>query len=713
MKKFSVLFSCILLVSLSASYAGRVDIKDARQAGKSFYFERINQYSNTPFESIFVSGERLVQVNGEPAYYVFNFNIDKGFVLVSADDASWPVIGYSFKGNFSADEMPAHVAYWINHYSDQIVAAREQNIAADESTVNEWARLLNSSPSQLYDLRGITDVAPLITNDWNQDFPFNSKCPEDDCGGSFNGHVPVGCVATSMTQIMYYWRYPATGQGYHCIFPTPSYGQQCADFTNTTYEWNYMDNMGKNNNTFRENDPVAILSWHGGISVDMDYACPGSGSYTNKAATALKSYFKYASATSYVQKINYSTSDWANLMKTNLDASRPMEYAGQGPDGGHAWVCDGYQGTDYFHMNFGWGGAYNGYYYLNNINPGGSTFNSQQGAIINIEPNPSYYPVHCTGQTVLDAYSWGSMEDGSGPVADYPNNANCSWLISPDDSVEKVTLNFFRFDLDAGDFVTVYDGSTTSAPMLGQFTGSTIPTAVVSTGPMMLVTFTTNGSGTANGFQADYESTWIPFCESSTTLTDATGAIADGSGDFSYRNSTSCKWFLKPTNAVSLTLSFDNFNTESDKDRLQIYDIGSSALIETISGEYTSPPGPFTAPSGQMLIIFTSNNLNRGSGWSATYSSTVATPEIEGVESLKVYPNPAGDFINVSFTATERQSVQIELVSLTGKVLVTENLGVVQGGFDRKYDIRNLSSGIYMMKITGDRGISTSKVVKQ
>jgi hypothetical protein len=229
----------------------------------------------------------------------------------------------------------------------------------------------------------------------------------------------------------------------------------------------------------------------------------------------------------------------------------------------------------------------------------------------------------------------------------------------------------------------------------------------------MLVTFTTNGSGTANGFQADFETTWINFCEGSTTLTDATGSFSDGSERFQYRNSTSCKWFLKPTNAATVTLSFDTFSTEAEKDRMQIYDIGSGTLLDLISGEYTTPPDPVTATSGQMLIIFTTNNLHRGEGWSASYSSTVATPEIEGVESLKVYPNPAEEFISVSFTATERQTVSIELVSLTGKILISENLGLVQGGFDRKIDVSDLAQGIYLLKITGERGISTSKIVVQ
>jgi hypothetical protein len=712
MKKIALL-SAALFICVSALFAGTVNIRDARLAGKNFYYERINEYTNTPYASITITGELVEKANGEPVYYAFNFNDDKGFVLVSADESSWPVIGYAFKGTYSDENLPEHFSTWMQHYIDQITAARAQSIAADEPTRAEWARLLNSGSTQLFDLRGNNDVAPLITNDWNQDFPFNGMCPEDNCGGSYFNRVPVGCVATAMTMIMYYWRWPETGQGSHCIYPTPSYGPQCADFANTTYDWNGMDNLGKNGSSFRESAPLATLSWHGGIAVDMDYACAGSGSYTASAASALKTYFKYATATSYVQKISYSSSAWYQLLRDNLDAGRPLEYGGQGPDGGHAWVCDGYQGTDYFHMNWGWGGAYNGYFYLNNLNPGGSTFNSSQGAIINLQPNTSLYPPYCSGQTTVSSTDFGSIADGSGPVAAYQDNANCSWLIMPDDSVQSIVLSFSRFDLAANDFVTVYDGSTTAAPVLGQFTGSTLPGNVTSTGPTMLVTFVTDGSGTAGGFQADYETNLVSFCTTSTNLTETTGNFDDGSGRFDYRNSGLCKWYLKPVDAGTVTVSFNDFHTEQDKDIVSIYDLGGGTLLESYSGDYTTPPAPVTSNSGQMLLIFNTNSTVRGAGWSASYSSTVGVPEIQGVDQISIYPNPATSVLNLSFNVTEMQSVNIELVAMNGKTLFSENLGNFKGLYEKSLDVSGYAKGVYLLKMTGDKGISMKKVVVQ
>jgi hypothetical protein len=714
MKRTLLLVVSLLFLSAVAVQAGIVDIKDARTVGKNFYFERISQYQDIPFSSVAITSELTEMENGQPMWYVFNFNNDKGYIIVAADDASWPVIGYSFRGAFTGENMPENLAYWMDHYRDQIRAIRAESMPAEEDAVNEWQRLIVSSPSQLENMRAVLDLEPLLGNNfWDQVFPWNAKCPlRTDMGAG--GHAYVGCVATSMTQIMFYWRFPETGQGYHCISPTPPTGPDCADFGNTTYEWNGMDNLGKNNNSSKESDPLAILGSHGGISVDMDYFnAGGSAAYCNDVPGALKNYFKYANSTQFIQKSSYNQTAWKNEIRASLDAKDPVQYSGSGSGGGHAWVCDGYQGTDYFHMNWGWGGSYNGYFLLTNLNPGGYLFNSMQGACINIEPPSSMYPNYCTGQVIVDAYDYGSIEDGSGPKADYPNNTNCSWLIAPDDSVENIILNFQRFAVDAGDFVTVYDGPTTSSTILGTYTGTTIPAAITSTGPQMLVTLVSNGSGTANGFQADYETNLIPFCAGSTNLTGPAGDLSDGSGRFHYRNGVTCKWYIKPDNAETTTLTFNSFNTEQAEDKVSVYDLGSGTLLGTFSGDYTTPPGPVTSASGQMLVIFNANTTIRGEGWDASYTITVATPEIQGVETIKVFPNPTSGLLNVSFNVKEAQTVSLEVLSMTGNAVYAESLGNIQGAVSKQLDLSGLAKGIYMLKMTGGKGVKMSKIVLQ
>ena len=100
-----------------------------------------------------------------------------------------------------------------------------------------------------------------------------------------------------------------------------------------------------------------------------------------RSAQALISNFKYHPNTTLLQKDNYTETEWDNILMDNLNHQRPMYYDGYGT-GGHAFNVDGYQGTNYFHFNWGWSGSFNGYFYLNNLNPGGDNFTNGQGAIV-------------------------------------------------------------------------------------------------------------------------------------------------------------------------------------------------------------------------------------------------------------------------------------------------------------------------------------------
>jgi hypothetical protein len=507
-----------------------------------------------------------------------------------------------------------------------------------------------------------------------------------------------------MSQIMYYWRYPNTGQGQHCIFPQPgAYGPQCADFGATTYDWN-----GMSDQPTKECEPAALISYHAGVAVDMHYAAGASGAYMTKVPPAMKNYFKYATSVYYMDRPS-NLSSWQTTLRSDLDAKRPIIYSGSGPDGGHAWVCDGYQGSDQFHMNWGWGGSYNGYFTLNSLNPGGSTFNNGQGAVLNIQPDAAQYPTYCTGNTNVSTYDFGTLEDGSGPVADYQNNANCAWLIAPDDSISTITLNFERFNVASGDEVKVYDGTSASATLLATYTGTSLPTATTSTGPAMFVTFTSNGSGTAPGWMANFNGTVVPFCASTTIMTASTGDFNDGSERFNYRNGTNCKWKITPDNAATVTVSFSAFNTETDADKLQVYDLNSGSLLGTFSG--SSLPPNVTSNSGKMMLIWSTNSSVRGTGWNASYSMTVGTEEKDNFTGLTVFPNPASEKVNISFTLTETQNVRIELVTLTGTLLHSETITSIKGGYSKSLDVSTLAKGIYMLKLTSDRGTSIRKIV--
>jgi len=204
---------------------------------------------------------------------------------------------------------------------------------------------------------------------------------------------------------------------------------------------------------------------------------------------------------------------------------------------------------------------------------------------------------------------------------DYMNDTDCQKLIQPE-GADYIILNFTEFDLEAGyDFVRVYDGTSTSDPLLGSFSGSSLPGTITSTGGSMLVHFISDYSVTADGWQAEYLSVELePVCIDE-TLTEASASINDNTGDEDYMNNADCRKLIQPVRATEITLTFTEFNLENGNDYVRIYDGTSTSdpLLAELTG--TTPPQPVTSGGGNMLIHFTSNESIRAPGWSASYTS--------------------------------------------------------------------------------------------
>lgn len=179
--------------------------------------------------------------------------------------------------------------------------------------------------------------------------------------------------------------------------------------------------------------------------------------YNHKAAYSLRTYFKYSPQTQYVFRDSTSL-DWDSLIIAHLDRRMPLYYAGWSVpnDQGHAFVCDGYQGTDYFHFNFGWSGSFDGYFYIDNLTPGGNNFNLAQELIINCYPDTvNYtYPSYCNSALTTLKFREGTIDDGSGPLHNYQPTAVCNWLLMPqtdEDSISNITLTFDTFEINPSD----------------------------------------------------------------------------------------------------------------------------------------------------------------------------------------------------------------------------------------------------------------------
>jgi hypothetical protein len=347
-----------------------VNSDTATRVAKNFVLERMgSEYAVT-------TAKLLDSVKGESYIYIVNLT-PQGFILVAADDAAIPVLGYSSINNWGEVEIPVQLQDLLENWNAQLQDIREHNLTAPKETQALWSKYNCNSVLFVPD-RSFRTVGPLLTTVWGQGTYYNAMCPPDAAGP--DGHVLTGCVATAMAQIMRYWSFPPVGNGSHS-YNCPPYGTLSADFGSTAYNWAAMPDRVTSTNT-----DVATICYHAGVAVNMQYGPNGSGAYSTDVPNALITYFKYANTTQYRSKSSYSSSNWENMMKGELDNSHPIYYSGSSSQsGGHAFVLDGYQVSD-FHINWGWNGSYNGYYALTALNPGSENFTSDQAAVIGIIP---------------------------------------------------------------------------------------------------------------------------------------------------------------------------------------------------------------------------------------------------------------------------------------------------------------------------------------
>lgn len=301
----------------------------------------------------------------EKPFYIFADTAAKSsFVIVSGDERMKPVLGYGDHGEWNGSCMPDALLELLDTY-------RQQYLMLQTTTdVDVVAQDMPDTPT----------VQPMIETTWSQGVPFNLQCPKG---------CPSGCVATAMAQVMRYHRFPATGQ-YSFDYTSASRNFKCSyDFSTAVFEWDSMKNdyAGSTGTTTADN-AVAEIMYACGVSVGMDYNSDGSGAYMSDVPYALIHFFGYNDNVSYCQRNNYSSAEWYSLLCEELVAGRPVLYAGSDSrSGGHAFVIDGCKSDDgKFHVNWGWGGDYDGYFELDALNPDKYRYASYQSMIVNVSP---------------------------------------------------------------------------------------------------------------------------------------------------------------------------------------------------------------------------------------------------------------------------------------------------------------------------------------
>jgi len=694
MKNLHLLFWIFFSVFGMHVQAEKVNEKEAARVAKNFFYERAAAYQQLKHEDISIRLLKAITYKDLPVYYVFNAD-PEGFVLISAWSETYPILGYSLESVYTGLDLPENFSAWMEQYARQIHYAVTEQVPAEVKAIDTWEYYLHAQPQDLEPFRG-RDVLPLLTSNWDQGKYYNEQCPADAAGPG--GHCYAGCVATAMGQVMNYFRWPDTGTGSYS-YECPPYGTLSADFGNTEYRFDLMETSLAHSNHY-----ISQLLNHLGISVDMVYGPDGSGMYNHKAAYSLRTYFKYSPETQYVFRDSTSM-DWDSLLVAHLDQKIPMYYAGWSVPNinGHAFVCDGYQGTGYYHFNWGWSASYNGYFYTDNLTPGGSNFNLAQELIIHAVPdtNAYAYPEYCSGNTVYTTL-YGTIGDGSGPIYSYGGQNDCNWLIAPADSLDGLSLNFLALDLGAGDTIKVFDGENATAPLLAVFTENSQPVLVDTDSDRMFVTFASDASVQGDGFLAEFVSDLPVYCSGNTSLTAQTDTLADGSGNWDYQNNTQCIWMINPAGASEVTLFFEDFATEQGYDFLKIYDLATQEVLAELSGSYDPVPDPVTSPSGKMFIVFMTNYTNRDAGWKAYYQTDlVGIGENTDFSRLLIYPNPNSGNFTLEMKGSFGGYSGMVITDYTGRKVYQGNIQDETGLM--KIELKGLSAGMYFLSLVGDR----------
>ena len=319
----------------------------------------------------------LTTESQEPIF-VFNTTDGKGFVIVSGDERTEEILGYAEEGRFDERRLSETMRTWLKNYISQIDGLRKGQ--------------LKTSPMQVTFHKVVNK---LVTSSWDQGEAsesgdaYNQQCPTIS-----KIHCMTGCVATAMAQVMRYHQWP---EGYTTDIPGFKSNDDLGNLpklSKVKFDWKNMVDRYDEGQTNSQCNAVAQLMKYCGYSIKMDYGTDASSAYTNDVAMALRTYFGYDINARYVKRTDYSVEGWDNLIYKEISNGRPVVYSGSNPGGGHAFVCDGYDGKGFYHINWGWGGYCNGFFKLSILNPkGGGTgssssnngYSDEQGAIVGIQ----------------------------------------------------------------------------------------------------------------------------------------------------------------------------------------------------------------------------------------------------------------------------------------------------------------------------------------
>ena len=312
-----------------------------------------------------------------PAYHLFVSKEEQRFVIVSGESQMNEVVGYGKLSAGDVKALPPQVHALLQQYTETV-----RQVRSGQQPAAALPKLLKRN------------VPPLVTAQWGQSYPYNSKTPV------INGKPTyTGCVATAAAQFLYFYKWPKQRPK---LYVRKAGDGDEAD-TSPTYLWEAMKDTREQMKDFRSVNAVGRLLVDVGKAIRITFGTQASPSNIEYTLDALQNDFGYT--TRLLHRDRMQADEFREAIMQELSDGYPVMVCG----GIHAFIYDGYDRRGFIHANFGWDGQGDGYYDINTITtplPGPFMGNGQfweNQVVLMAHPKNGQYPDFPTPQRTLGA----------------------------------------------------------------------------------------------------------------------------------------------------------------------------------------------------------------------------------------------------------------------------------------------------------------------
>lgn len=456
----------LLLLLPFMGWAAPVPVETARRQAEGFLRAQLPG-RNPGLQLVFEAPHLTKGISAAPEYYIFS-NEPGGYVIAAGDDSVPAILGYSDRGRFDAVSMPENLKEWLGMWREIIAENRRSGAAPWQETPGTKAggeRLLE-------------------TAQWSQGDPYNNKCYV-----IAGAHCQTGCTATATAIILRYHKWPAKGSG-----TLPAYSYEDDDAVSHSvgavslghsYNWSQMPLVNDGTWTSAQKDQVSTLMYDLAVMVKSSFGLEGTSAVFQNVLPGLLQYMNYDGAAFLDSKAMYATAgDWVRRLKEDIDQVGPVMYSAQTADAkpsGHAFILDGYDSNNYFHINWGWGGKDNGYYVI----PSFGDYTKSHKALLGLKKfaggkAPESIEIYKPGIVVSESSfetgksfkltfsilnSGSEVFSGECAVAKFSRDGSLDELVSPVIDVDELNSYYYgtvkdlickiTTDIHAGDYLTI------------------------------------------------------------------------------------------------------------------------------------------------------------------------------------------------------------------------------------------------------------------